>query len=682
MSPADQDEWRANRRGLASELAEVRHHLQRHHRERSGAAAAPDQPARAPDGQRSSALDLLCDRFDLSAFERRVLVLCTGVELDTAFGPLCASAQGDPAMSWASFGLALAALPGADLTTLSPLGPLRYWELVTPREREALTRAPLTIDEGILHYLIDGVFWDDALGPLLKPVDAPDDGADAMPSRRTLADHIGAVWNVGADSGAEDGAPTPVVALHGPDAVERRAVAALALRQVGLSAFALSAARLPPGGREADRLLRRWERLSRIIPAGLVVEWEPANAADPAADAAEGAVVRLAERALTPVILSAPERRPFGISTLAAVEVTRPPIAEQRSLWRAALGAVPDDPAPEVEAVLGAFDFSADRIRASVATAAGLAATHGSGPDEAGADARRPHLWEACRRQTRGALDALACRIEPACGWNGLVLPARAMDTLRDMTARTRHRVTVYDGWGMGKPGGRGLGVMALFAGPSGTGKTLAAEVMAEALGFDLYRIDLAAVVNKYIGETEKNLGRLFDAADAGGVVLLFDEADALFGKRSAVKDSHDRYANIEVGYLLQRLEAYRGLAVLTTNLKDNLDPAFLRRLHYVVDFPLPQPAERTRMWTQAFPPGVPTHALDPAALARLDLTGGQIRNVALGAAFLAAEAGTPVTMALVSEAARREYAKRGRPYDETALSAAASPAHGARRPA
>jgi SpoVK/Ycf46/Vps4 family AAA+-type ATPase len=230
--------------------------------------------------------------------------------------------------------------------------------------------------------------------------------------------------------------------------------------------------------------------------------------------------------------------------------------------------------------------------------------------------------------------------------------------TLRELVMHVRHRTQVHERWGFAAKGARGLGVSALFAGPSGTGKTMAAEVFARELRLDLYRIDLSVVVSKYIGETEKNLRRVFDAAEQGGAILLFDEADALFGKRSEVKDSHDRYANIEVGYLLQRMEAYRGLAILTTNLKSALDPSFLRRLRFVVQFPRPDAAARREIWLRTFPDRTPRDGVDVDVLARLDLTGGSIRNVALRAAFLAADAGVPVGMTHLANAARSECAK------------------------
>ena len=225
-----------------------------------------------------------------------------------------------------------------------------------------------------------------------------------------------------------------------------------------------------------------------------------------------------------------------------------------------------------------------------------------------------------------------------------------------------RRRTTVYESWGFGARNSRGLGISALFAGPSGTGKTMAAEVLARELRLDLYRIDLSSVVSKYIGETEKNLRRVFDAAEAGGAILLFDEADALFGKRSEVKDSHDRYANIEVSYLLQRMEAYRGLAILTTNMKGALDTAFLRRIRFIVQFPFPDAASRAEIWRGIFPPETPTKRLDYDKLARLNVAGGNIRNIALNAAFLAADAEEPVRMEHLLRAARGEYAKLEKP--------------------
>jgi SpoVK/Ycf46/Vps4 family AAA+-type ATPase len=267
-------------------------------------------------------------------------------------------------------------------------------------------------------------------------------------------------------------------------------------------------------------------------------------------------------------------------------------------------------------------------------------------------------VWGVCRSQARSRLDGLAQRIDAAAGWEELVLPKLQRDILQDIVTQVHQRAKVYEQWGFASNGARGLGISVLFAGVSGTGKTMAAEVLANELRLDLYRIDLSQVVSKYIGETEKNLRRVFDAAEEGGAILLFDEADALFGKRSDVKDSHDRYANIEVSYLLQRMEAYRGLAILTTNRKDSLDPAFLRRLRFVLQFPFPSANERARIWRTVFPKTTPIENVDADKLARLNVTGGNIRNIALQAAFLAADAGEPIRMPHLLRAARNEYVK------------------------
>ena len=255
--------------------------------------------------------------------------------------------------------------------------------------------------------------------------------------------------------------------------------------------------------------------------------------------------------------------------------------------------------------------------------------------------------------------------IDPKATWDDLELPDREKQTLHQIADQASVRMTVYDDWGFRDKMNRGLGISVLFTGESGTGKTTAAEVIASELDLLLYRIDLSAVVNKYIGETEKNLRKLFDAAEAGGAILFFDEADALFGKRSEVRDSLDRYANIEINYLLQRMETYRGLAILATNAKSALDGAFMRRLRFVVDFRFPGVAERTAIWQKVFPASSPVSGLDYDHLATFSLAGGSIHNIAVNAAFLAAKSGTAITMPMVFEAMRTEFGKLGRPVNE-----------------
>jgi ATP-dependent 26S proteasome regulatory subunit len=331
-----------------------------------------------------------------------------------------------------------------------------------------------------------------------------------------------------------------------------------------------------------------------------------------------------------------------------AVEVPRLRRSEQRDLWRRCLGRT--RPAA-VDEVMRAFDLSAVEI-ASVAATAASADT-----DLAG------WLWDACRRQTRPALEGLSQRVSSGASFADLVLPDDQFEAVRSIVAHAPHRFAVAETFEATE---RGHGLVALLCGPSGTGKTLAAEAIANELSLDLFRVDLASVVSKWVGETEKHLRTILDAADRGSAVLLFDEADALFGKRSEVHDSQDRFANIEVGYLLQRLESYRGIALLTTNLRSVLDTAFTRRIRYVVQFPHPDAALRARIWRRIFPDGVEVEGLDFERLALLDLVGGSIHNIAVHAALDAAAEGGPVTVEHVRRGTVREYAKLDRPLTRT----------------
>jgi SpoVK/Ycf46/Vps4 family AAA+-type ATPase len=279
-------------------------------------------------------------------------------------------------------------------------------------------------------------------------------------------------------------------------------------------------------------------------------------------------------------------------------------------------------------------------------------------------------LFAAARAQSGHELDALAHKIEPRYTWDDIVLPEESMAQLREICRRVAHRQRVFGDWGFDRKLSLGKGTNALFAGSSGTGKTMATEIIAHELGLDLYRINLAGVVSKYIGETEKNLDRIFSVAGNANAILFFDEADALFGKRSEVRDSHDRYANLEISYLLQKMEAFDGISILATNLRQNLDDAFMRRLAFIVQFPFPDESSRKRIWTGIWPAATPRAAdVDLDYLARqFKLSGGNIKNIALASAFLAAEGGTRVTMAHLAQATRREYQKMGKTLSDADL--------------
>lgn len=616
-------------------------------------------------------LDTLSATFGLSAFECDILLLCAGVELDGGFGDLCRVLTGGRGVT---FSLALS-LGGdeAHWSALTPGSALREWQLVEVDPQEGLTTAPLRIDERVLHHLTGLRYLDAELAGFVKPLEIPG-GAGVevrVPSHARAAAAI--VRRV------EEQAGRGLVQLAGPDEDGKRRVAGEAAARLGMGLYLLPAALLPRGAAELHRLTRLWEREAFFSQAALFVDAEELPAGDPDRI---GSLVAFLEGIRGLVFLATRERLPVRGATPFSLDVGRPTPAEQATLWRAALGEWGRSLNGEVERLTTHFDLDVQGIqgavrrldepvvrgagRADTAGVPGVGRPKGAIDVAAGADTPAGRLWNACRLQARPRLDHLARRIEPRVGWEALVLPELQMQTLRSIAAHVRHRATVHGSWGFEADSHRGTGISALFAGPSGTGKTMAAEVLAAELALDLYVIDLSQVVNKYIGETEKNLARVFDAAERGGAVLLFDEADALFGKRSEVKDSHDRYANIEVSYLLQRMESYRGLAILTTNMKSALDDAFLRRLRFVVTFPFPGVAQREEIWRRILPEKLPVGDLDFPRLARLTVAGGHIRNIALNAAFLAAEGGGVVEMDHLMAAARVEYAKLERPFTES----------------
>lgn len=342
------------------------------------------------------------------------------------------------------------------------------------------------------------------------------------------------------------------------------------------------------------------------------------------------------------------------------IELPVPSAGQRQALWAAQLAGVRAPAAmQELEAIAGKFRFTPGQIADAVATARNLAQRR----DPAARDLTPADLYEACRLQSNRSLGELARKITPHYTWEDIVLPADRQELLREIVGQVKHRACVYEQWGFDHKLALGKGLNVLFAGPSGTGKTMAAEIMAHELELDLYKIDLSTVVSKYIGETEKNLARIFTEAETSNAILFFDEADALFGRRSEVRDSHDRYANIEISYLLQRMEEYDGVAILATNLHKNMDEAFVRRMHFTVEFPFPDAAHRRRIWDKMWPPEMPRDpALDLDFMAqRFEIAGGSIRNIALAAAFLAAGDGRVVTMHHLVQATQRDYQKMGK---------------------
>jgi hypothetical protein len=607
----------ANQQYLMSALDDVREQLE--------GCAAQKRPS-GEDMSPPPALETLCKLFRLSSFERGILLICAGMELDSKFAGVCAKASGDPRRDHPTFSLALGTLADPHWSALSPEAPLRRWRLIELQPGSDLAHSRLRIDERVLHFLTGVTHLDERLVGIVEPLAGTTELVD---SQRAIAERIVSIFH--------NGPPWPVIQLCGRDASAKRAVVAAACAALGMNLYAVASEVLPNDARELESLVRLWEREAALATSALLVEFNETEN--------QFAHVRFIERVGGILFVASRERLRLRHQQSISFDVEKPTPEEQQALWRNA------GVNGQVDLLATQFDLSNASIHAAAAQ---------SSSDE--------ELWAACLAQARPRLDNLAQRIDVRATWNEIVLPEPQLAMLREIAVHVRQRAKVYQAWGFAQKCARGLGISALFSGVSGTGKTMAAEVLADELRLDLYRIDLSQVVSKYIGETEKNLRSVFEAADEGGAILLFDEADALFGKRAEVKDSLDRYANIEVSYLLQRMEEYRGLAILTTNMKEALDPAFLRRIRFVVQFPFPDTSERLEIWKRMFPGQTPVEKLDMAKLAKLHVAGGNIRNIAMNAAFLAADANEPVRMNHVLRAARSEYRKIEKPLTEAEI--------------
>jgi len=602
--------------------------------------AAPGLEA-ALEALPEAALGALIERFGLTISERDALIVAAAADLDPAAAaalaahPLSVGGRATPA-------LIDAVLPEAEPGLLAPSGLLRRAALLDPDPGPGLAHRPLSLAEPVLHFLRGAPDLDPALAPMLTP--AARAGAPRDWTLR-LARGLAA---------AHRRSPRPLLHLWAaePESAARQAAGAFAA--LDMAAWRLDAAAAPAEPSAAAEAARRIDRDMALTAAGLIA------VADPELDPRP--LHRLMARVNAPaLIVGGPV--PGGarpVASLAAPEDS----PSRAAAWADALGPAAEGREAEIAAVARQFHLSGPALGAAAETVAlGL----------------EDRLWPRARAEAGRALEGLAERIRPIARWEDLVLPSGPRRQLAEIAAFQRQRDRVNEDWGFRAKSARGLGLAALFSGPSGTGKTMAAEIVAQALGpetgeaeaggLDLFRVDLSAIVSKYIGETEKNIARIFDAAERAGAVLIFDEGDALFGKRtSEVRDSLDRHANTETAYLLQRLEAYSGVAIVTTNLRDNVDEAFLRRFRFVVEFTFPDAPQREAIWQSVLPAEAPVGELDLKALARLSLTGGAIRSIALTAAFLAAEAGGPIGMEHMRAAARQEYAKLGKTFSESDL--------------
>lgn len=630
----------ANQRFLSQSLAQVRQVLEK----KAGIENNQTELTQTTlennyDGQ-PFALELLSRCFGLTEFEQNVLLLCAGMELDGQWSKLCQTASEN---ACPTFGLALNIFKDTNWGALTPSAALRRHQLIEVGPGNALVASPLRVDERILHYLTGVQYLDQRLQTLLHAVQA---SSSLVPSHQQLIEQIDHAWTQHLS-----GSLLPVIQLTGDDGASLRTVASETCRRLNLELQELSAEALPTDWQQLKTLQTLCDREYRLSRMAILL-----NCEDLETERAErkSAIATFIDTTPLPLIVTSRDRRRQRQRPMVTLEIKQPTPTEQRHLWQVGLGPRAETWQPSINTLVSQFNLSPSAIH--------TVCLQGQQADNPGP------LWNLCRSQARPRLDELAQRIEARATWDSLVLPEKEQTIIQELSAHVAQRSRVYEDWGFGGKSGRGLGISALFAGASGTGKTTAAEVIAQDLNLDLYRIDLSAVVSKYIGETEKNLRRIFDAAEGGGVILLFDEADALFGKRSDVNDSKDRYANMEVSYLLQRMESYRGLAILTTNLKNSMDQAFLRRLRFVVQFPFPDIKQRAEIWRRVFPADTPTEGLVHERLAKLSITGGNIRNIALNAAFIAADADEPIMMKHLLQAAKREYLKLERPLTDAEI--------------
>lgn len=624
-------------------------------------------------------LDHLCRVFGLDAFDRDALLVCLAPALDLRFEQLYGYLHDDVTRKQAS--------PSLILDLLCPPGPHRLQRLghfadEAPLLRHRLVRRNVDAQAAHPHSLGQLLYpapllvaWLIGAAPDMLPlchvatfIDPTDE--QAADAREVLpADTVAVLER---ETSMPVGAP-PAVVLWGDDALARQAAALLLSRQLGRPLLVADLSLLPPDDRPTD-IVRELMRDASLLGAVLCLRGLETAAGEAGVPSA---VISALLDYPDWVVIEARGRWQVGLrSTQAAQAASRArrlvwlqfdaPAYEQRAClwrWHVARAGAPLAEDIEYPALAGQFALTASQIRDAVAIARDEAAQQARPIDNAG-------LFAAARAQSSPALDTLARKITPRYAWGDLVLPNDQLALLRELVVTVRSRPLVLEQWGVGRKLAASEGVTVLFAGPPGTGKTMAAEVIASELRLDLYKIDLSTIISKYIGETEKNLERIFSEAEHSNAILFFDEADAIFGKRSEVRDAHDRYANIEVSYLLQRMEAYNGVTILATNLRANLDEAFIRRLQFAVDFPFPDEAYRLRIWQTLFPPQTPRDAsVDFSLLSRrFKLAGGNIRNIIVGAAFLAAGDGGTVSMSHLLHSARRELQKMGRLVNEKDL--------------
>ena len=609
-------------------------------------------------------LDRLAATFGLAPFDRNALLVCLAPALDLRYERLYGYLQDDVTRKQPRVNLVLDLLCGPGPQRLpflshfaadAPLFRHHLLEPVPASEPEPLLSQTLSVDRTIVGWLLGAYRPHPTLAPHAVLSSAAEEAlADLLPPEML-------------DGLERAAARRPLLAFHGPDQTAQEAAVRWLAARLDRPLWRVDMAALIQDGATPLRALRlalRDARLTGALP--FLCGWDACLEAERGNAPTVGLLTELCAYPNLLVVAGRTRWQPQGLRRerpLFWFEFPVPSYPQRLALWSHFLAQdqTGENAHPlDLTALASQFLLTTGQIRDAVASARDRAAQRGGPLD-------RLDLFAAARAHSNPHLRGLARKIAPRYGWSDIILPADQVAQLREIVATVRGRPLVLDEWGLGRKLASSAGVTVLFAGPPGTGKTMAAEIIAAELGLDLYKIDLSTVVSKYIGETEKNLERIFREAQSSNAILFFDEADAIFGKRSEVKDAHDRYANVEISYLLQRMEAYDGVTILATNLRANLDEAFTRRLQFAVDFPFPREQDRLRIWQTLFPPDLPRAPdLDFALLAnRFKLAGGNIRNVIVGAAYLAAADGGQVTMQHLLHGTRRELQKMGRLVDE-----------------
>jgi ATPase family associated with various cellular activities (AAA) len=587
------------------------------------------------------ALEQLVKNFNLSAIERSTLVLCLSLELISDCCSLCAHAQGNPEKDYPTLNLICNLFPSENPDRLlSSRSPLRKWLLIELTPNHAHSQGAIRLDPAILDYFLGQACIDPQLEHYLALIPTSDTRTPLPPSHKTIAAHILRTWKI---------TPNRPIQLTQSDIQTRTDIALTATTRHQHQLYKLHYLSLPTQTELLEPLILRWQRHTRLMPSVLLLE---CGALDTDHSNSRDQLSQFIDRLQSPLILSADTQLQLSSAT-ATHEVTPMTIAEQRELWIHHLGDYAAPHHDHFNQIATNFKLTPSYVEAIAQTTLAQLQV----PEELPA-----RLWKNCRNQTRSKLESFAQRIDAKATWTDLVLSRDITQTLEKIIAAMRNRHTVYEDWELAGNSRRGLGITALFFGASGTGKTTSAEIIAHELGLDLYRVDLSKIVSKYIGETEKNLAIIFAAAEIAGAILQLDEADALLGKRTAVIDARDRYANMEVSYLLQRMEAYPGLAILTTNLPNAMDSAFQRRIRFSIRYELPDQDQRSEIWQRILSNvKLPTEDLYVGPLSQINMSGANLQNIARSAAFEAAEDKTPIRPQHILAAAQSEALKMGR---------------------